>query len=249
MVEISWRHQRLIAALSSLSLQLLLLALWGLPFSSARARDRTEYCSSEESYVNLVWLHHANRLLKHFITSPPKLTVNPPDSKALKICWGYCWRSARWFGAILSYVSLSKAAKRGAMFFKLDKRNFQLPFSSARARGRTEYCSSEESYVDLVWLHHANRLLKHFITCLASFSFCVLLFQLDLTFDIVRSLCHLTGACAELGGCSMWYFTYCWTAFVPIWRKVSISLACSGVAFWPLNALNSPRFSGALRRD
>ena len=37
--------------LSSLSLQLLLLTLWGFPSSSARARDIIEYCSSDRSYV------------------------------------------------------------------------------------------------------------------------------------------------------------------------------------------------------
>ena len=43
--------------------------------------------------------------------------------------------------------------------------------------------------------------------CLSLFVY----FSFDLTFDIVRSLCRLSGACAELGCCSTWYV--CWTAF------------------------------------
>ncbi len=116
-----------------------------------------------------------------------------------------------------------------------------IPSWSARALGNTEYCSCEESYCNLVRLHHANLRLKHLVTCLNSLSFWLNLCLVLFTVAIVRSLRRLTGASVELGRTSMRYETYSWKACTPISRNVSMSLACSGDAFCPLNTLTRPR--------
>ena len=60
---------------------------------------------------------------------------------------------------------------------------------------------------------------------------------------MVNNFRRLTGALAQLGVCKIRVLIYCWKASNPMDRKDNMSVACSGVATWPVNTFSSPLFS------